>query len=179
MNKKEIKSDANDILTNEYYKFLVIKDNKIIDTIICGDYVAKDFCKLLHIKPLSIFNIFQTDINNIINKSNIETDILNSKKWNKENKLLYIAFKILTLYYTISPNTIIYKIIDNIENNKENFNIKNLKSFNTIIKNFNIILKQLLLKIEKENNSKLKNYDFQILKNIFINAYSTEKQNFD
>ena len=167
INGMTIKADDGEILQNEYYKFILIKDNQIIDTIICGHYVANDFAKLIHKSLPPVFNIFD---NELINNEEYLNYNYNKKNviWDKRNKQLYNAIRILLLYKNdLKPNTPIYKIYNDVILNKDKFKIGNLKGYNTILEKYKLNLRTILEKISQNNqNRRIRRFNFDLLQNV-------------
>lgn len=169
-----VKGDAGKSLSNEYYKFIIKNKNNHndIDTIICGSYVAHDFAELLNIQLPPIFNLFVNNNEKANNNKNYDNDN-NNVKWNLTNKQLYIAIRIIMLKYDIAPDSILYKIYNDIVNNKDKVNINNIKGCNTILSRLNKENPKTLTEILKEfaySNPKkeIKHFKFDKLINKLI-----------
>lgn len=170
-----VEGDAGKNLNNEYYKFLIKNKNNPNDTdkIICGSHVAHDFAKLLNIKLPSVFNIFVNG--NEDNDDNDKNDINNNNtiKWNAINKQLYNAIRIIMLKYDIAPNSILYKIYNDLIDNKDTININNIKGCNTILSRLNKKHPKTLTEILKEfatanPEKEIKQFQFDKLTNKLI-----------
>ena len=173
-----VEGDAGKNLSNEYYKFIAKNKNNPndIDIIICGSFVAYDFAKLLNIKLPPIFNIFvnnnENDNNNNLNYENNN----NVVKWNSTNKQLYIAIRIIMLKYNIAPNSILYKIYNDVIENKDIVNVNNIKGCNTILSRLNKknpkTLTEILGKFATANPGKeIKQFQFNELTNKLIESH--------
>lgn len=172
-----VKGDAGKDLKNEYFKFITINKNNINDKdiILCGTFVAHDFAKLLNIKLPPVFDIFINDNNNY-NENNDENEYKNISKikWNSTNKQLYIAIRIIMLKYNIAPNSILYKIYNDVINNKDVININNIKGCNTILSRLNKKNPKTLTEILEEFASsnperEIKQFQFNKLTSILLN----------
>lgn len=185
LNGDEIKSCANDIITDHYYIFecTLKTDVDKKELIYCGQHVAKDFSKLLD-KPLPrLYNILQDEVvdNNISNISTNDDKTSNNILWNKERKQLYNAVMLFFIYWKIKPNTAIYDI----KNKLEQYisyppYLNHIKSVNTIIKSSGKTLDEIIKELESRGNN-IKEFKFDLIINRLlkerVKQYFIEEKN--
>ncbi len=131
---QEKNSDAGGIIEDEYYIFeATSKTNGKREVIQCGMGAARDFLRLLNHKGLPIFNPIHNNIsqhNGVNDRNNNNNDIIS--KWNPTSKQLYNAIMWIITIIDASPNSPIYNIKSEIEENPNNF-LPKIKGVNTII----------------------------------------------
>ncbi len=161
-------SDAEAIITDEYYIFIVTsKYNGSKDTITCGMGAARDFLKLLGHSGLPLFNPIKEEVlKSSVKDCKTDTSEFDSD-WNPTGKQLYNAIMWLISVWDAKIDTPLFKIKDNVVAYKKYPpSSSNIKSVNTIIKNGGKgkTLTEIIEDFRKHNNLKNSMCQFDLLK---------------
>ena len=174
LNGQTKKSDAGPSLKDEYYVFLIKdKRNGSEDKIVCGDTVAEAFLKLIHHKPLELFNPLKTCISHDAasknksfnsNQKHIKIDKTN---WSALRLQIYNAVMLLISIKSIYKGPII-EIKEEIEKGKlkEHEYICKIKGINTILSKFSKeqqTLSEMINVFKEENKFKDKICEFDLI----------------
>lgn len=177
---QEIQGDAGKKITDEYYVFDVKQNGKIIDSIVCSPTTARDFLNLTGHKPLSTFNPFRANRNQVLGNScgNVTNKIHTTLS--PTEKQLAIAIHWIFMLFGGRPTdgellSIYTKML--------NRNIKTMTSINgvnTIIyRSFNGKSLTSVIKSKKFNNLSKQAVNFSLIKTMYNKMkYHTEPYSF-
>lgn len=176
INGKQIHSDAEAKISDEYYRFeCTHKTTNQIEYITCGMGAANDLLIQANIKPLILFNPLK-DPKDLYNKThNCQTSNANNNKtilWDDTAKQLYNSIMLLIIIWNDDkPTSTLFKL------KEEALKYFYCKPFLNRIKTVNNIiskdvqsrtLSQMIDKLRKNNN--IKDYKFDLLEKELINA---------
>lgn len=141
LNDRTIKSDAGQLIKDEYYIFSATSNkDDTVESIVCGMGAARHLLKLTGYKGLPIFNPLQAEgvvgyAAGNINVHNVDFQTINNKsKWDKTAKQLYNAIMWLVYFLNAKPDTVVFDVLDKV------IKYKSYKPFDSRIKSVNTMI---------------------------------------
>lgn len=170
---KTIKSDAGQLIRDEYYIFSATSKKKnTVESIVCGMGAARHLLKLTGHKGLPIFNPLQVEGNAEHGERNNGVqnaggqEINNKPKWNQTAKQLYNAIMWLIYFLNAEPDTAVFDVLDKVIKYKSYAPFDSrIRSVNTMIKGFGGRTLTEIIDTYRDNNEirdELCNFDLLI-----------------
>lgn len=169
------RSDAEAVISNEYYIFEAIDSNGKMETIQCGMGAARDFLDLLKHNGLPLFNPLHIDgnvgglggLNPIPGRNENQ-----GQNWNQTARQLYNAIMWLIIAWDAKPDTPLFKFKKDIikNQNREPFDWK-VKRVNTVIQRGGKgkTLTEIINDFRNENNIRDDMCQFNLLNDVINN----------
>lgn len=169
------RSDAEAVITDEYYIFEAISANGKKEIIQCGMGAARHFLELLNHNGLPIFNPLHID-RNVGGHGGINPDlggnVNQGQTWNQTARQLYNAIMWLIIAWDASPGTPLFEFRDDIiqYHNLQPFDSK-VRRVNTIIRNGGKgkTLSEIINDFRDKNNIRDDMCQFNLLNDIINN----------